>query len=140
MGGEPAMAVVERLERATAAHDLDGIVACFSDDYVNETPAHPSRGFAGPTQVRTNWGRILGAVPDLSVSVLRVAVDGDVVWTEWEMRGTRPDGAAHLMRGVIIFEIDTQEHRARAARFFLEPVDHEQLDADTAVREILAGP
>ena len=131
MGGEAAMAVVERLERATAAHDLDGIVACFSDDYVNETPAHPSRGFAGPTQVRTNWGRILGAVPDLSVSVLRGAVDGDVVWTEWEMRGTRPDGAAHLMRGVIIFGV--RDDLLCSARFYLEPVDDDGLDVNAAV-------
>ena len=27
-----------RLQAATNAHDVDAIVACFTDDYVNETP------------------------------------------------------------------------------------------------------
>jgi len=42
---------------------------------------------------------------DLQVDVVSAAVDGDRVWSEWEMRGSRPDGVAHLMRGVIVFEI-----------------------------------
>jgi len=125
------VAVIERLRAATSDHDLEGIVACFSDDYINETPAHPARGFAGPEQVRTNWARILGAVPDLSASVVRAAIDGDTVWTEWEMRGTRPDGSAHLMRGVIIFGV--REDLLCSARFYLEPVDEADVGVDEAV-------
>ena len=37
------------------------------------------------------------------------------------MGGTRPDGAGHLMRGVIIFGIEGEQ--AAWARFYLEPVD-----------------
>ena len=51
--------MIERLRRATDAHDVEAIVACFTDDYVNETPAHPARGFVGRDQVRANWSRIL---------------------------------------------------------------------------------
>ena len=132
--------LVTRLLDATNAHDLERLVDCFTEGYVNHTPAHPARGFTGRDQVRRNWARIFASVPDLAARVLATAPAADGIWTEGEMSGRRPDGTDHLMRGVIIFEIDTQEHRARAARFFLEPVDHEQLDADTAVREILAGP
>ena len=123
--------LIERLRHATSEHDLDGIVGCFSDHYTNETPTHPARGFVGREQVRTNWTRILGAVPDLTASVLRCAVDGDAVWTEWEMRGTRVDGAPHLMRGVIIFGVDDNE--LTWARFYLEPVDDGDADVNTAV-------
>ena len=42
-----AVAVLQRLLVALNAHDLDALVACFADDYVNETPAHPRRGFRG---------------------------------------------------------------------------------------------
>ena len=84
-------------------HDLDALVACFAPDYVNETPVHPDRGFVGNAQVRTNWEQIFRSVPDVHASVVRSAVADDAVWTEWEMRGTRPDGSPHLMRGVIIF-------------------------------------
>jgi len=41
------LGVIDRLVMATNAHDLDALLACFDDDYVNETPAHPLRGFRG---------------------------------------------------------------------------------------------
>lgn len=118
--GGPA-ALLDRLCRATNAHDLDAIVACFTSDYRNETPAHPERSFTGRDQVRRNWEMILSAVPDVSVEVSGVVVDGSTVWSEWEHRGTRPDGTPHLMRGVIIFGVD--DGLASWARFYLEPVE-----------------
>ena len=46
------------------------------------------------------------------------------MWSEWEMRGTRLDGEAHLMRGVMRFAV-ADDGRASAVRFYLEPVDPE---------------
>ncbi len=73
--GSPS-AMLDRLARATNAHDLDALVDCFAADYRNETPAHPSRSFTGRDQVRSNWTQIFTAVPDLRATVLRSAVDG----------------------------------------------------------------
>jgi len=114
---------LERLRQATNAHDLDALVACFAPGYRNETPAHPERGFAGREQVRTNWEQIFSVVPDIHAEVLRYAVDGASVWSEWEHRGTRPDGSAHVMRGVVIFGVE--EGLATWARFYLEPVQED---------------
>ena len=125
-------AVLRRLERATDEHDLDTLVDCFASDYVNETPAHPARGFRGREQVRENWRQILAGVPDLRARVLRSAVDGETVWSEWEMSGTRRDGAVHLTRGVIVFRI--ADERVVSARFYLEPVDTSGTDVNAAVR------
>jgi limonene-1,2-epoxide hydrolase len=116
-----AMDVVERLVEATNSHDLDALVACFATGYRNETPAHPARGFVGREQVAANWRQIFAAVPDVTATITASAADGDTMWSEWEMRGTRGDGSAHLMRGVIVFEIDGDE--IAAARFYLEVVD-----------------
>ncbi len=113
--------VVSRLLAATNDHDLDRLVDCFSEDYVNETPVHPDRGFRGNGQVRQNWGQIFQFVPDVTATVVASAVTGDEVWSEWEMRGTRPDGSPHLMRGVIIFGV--AEERIARARFYLEPAE-----------------
>jgi ketosteroid isomerase-like protein len=120
MATEPG-AVVERLRQATDDHDIEALVDCFAEAYRNETPAHPDRGFVGRDQVRTNWERIFAGVPDIRANVLRTVVDGDVVWSEWEMSGTRRDGESQLMRGVIIFGITGEQ--ASWARFYLEPVD-----------------
>lgn len=126
-----ATAVIARLCRATNDHDLDAIVAGFSADYRNETPAHPARGFTGREQVRRNWTQILAAVPDLTAEVLRCSVDGDTVWTEWEHRGTRRDGSPHHLRGVMIVGVvgDTIDW----TRFYLEPVDRDETTVDAAV-------
>ena len=62
--------VVDRLREATNGHDLDALVDCFTEDYRNDTPAHPQRSFGGRAQVRSNWEQIFAAVPDISASVL----------------------------------------------------------------------
>lgn len=126
------MVMVERLQRATNAHDIDALVACFAEEYENVTPVHPARGFRGRDQVRRNWEQIFANVSDLRAEILGHAVDGDTAWTEWEMRGTRPDGSAHLMRGVIVFGV--HDGVARSARFYLEPVDEATTTVDDAVR------
>jgi ketosteroid isomerase-like protein len=128
-----AAAIVQRLQRATNEHDLDALVACFAPDYRNETPAHPERGFSGREQVRANWTQIFAAIPDVACEVLRCAIDGDTVWSEWEHRGTRPDGTPHLMRGIVIFGV--ADGLAAWARFYLEPV---QADADTVDQAVRA--
>jgi ketosteroid isomerase-like protein len=128
--------VVERLVRATNDHDLEAIVECFAADYVNQTPAHPARGFTGPEQVRRNWAQILVGVPDITVTVLAVATSGETVWSEWEMGGTRRDGGSHLMRGVIIFR--TADALIREARFYVEPVDLDSATADEFVRSTVS--
>jgi ketosteroid isomerase-like protein len=117
--------------RATNAHDLEALVSCFTSDYRNETPVHPARGFQGRTQVRKNWEQIFAAVPDITAEVHWVA-EGETVWSEWEMRGSRRDGSRHLMRGVVIFGV--HQSQAAWARFYLEPVEDGGADIDRAVR------
>ena len=130
-GGGPA-ALARRLCKSTNEHDVAGLLACFAPGYRNETPAHPRRGFTGREQVRRNWEQIFAAILDLSAEILSTAVAGDTVWTEWEHRGTRPDGSRHLMRGVVIFGV--ADGLAEWARFYLEPVQDDGADADAAVR------
>ncbi|MDQ6791442.1 MAG: nuclear transport factor 2 family protein [Candidatus Dormibacteraeota bacterium] len=130
--------VIERLCQATNDHDLEALASCFALDFRNETPAHPARGFQGRAQVRKNWEQIFAAVPDLAAQV-RLIADGPVVWSEWEMQGTRLDGSRHLMRGVVIFGVE--KGQATWARFYLEPVEDGGGDVDEAVRRaVVVGP
>src|SRR5438270_12392709 len=128
---EQSLATVDRLVRATNQHDLEALTACFAEDYQNETPAHPARGFRGRSQVRRNWEQIFSFVPDIHTEIIRNAVDGETAWTEWDMRGTRRDGKPHRMRGVIVFGV--ADDVIRWARFYLEPVDERAATVDEAV-------
>ncbi len=129
----------DRLCQATNDHDIDALVNCFAPDYRNEAPAHPERGFTGREQVRHNWQTIFAGVPDVQANVLRQCTDGALLWSEWEMTGTRRDASAHLMRGAILFNVG-DDGRARWARFYLEPVQPDAGSVDEAVsRQVLGG-
>jgi ketosteroid isomerase-like protein len=128
----PGEALLERLAGAVNRHDLDALAGCFASGYRNETPAHPARGFTGRAQVRRNWEQIFTFVPDITARVRRCCRDGEVVWSEWEMTGTRRDGTAHQMAGVILFGI--RDGLFSWARFYLEPVQVGGA-ADEAVRQ-----
>lgn len=129
------LTLAARLRDAVNRHDLEAMIGCFAADFVNETPIHPARSFRGRDQVRKNWAQIFAAVPNLEADMIDGASQGDTVWTEWEMRGTRVDGARHLMRGVSIFKVVDDEFGS--VRFFLEPVEQGGGDVDAAVRSAL---
>lgn len=138
--GDPARlgtALLERLAAAVNRHDLDALACCFAPSYRNETPAHPARGFNGREQVRRNWEQIFTFVPDIAAQVLRSCADGDVVWSEWEMTGTRRDNSAHHMAGVIVFGV--RDGCFAWARFYLEPVQAGGGDVSEAVRRHVAA-
>jgi len=126
------LAVAGRLRDATNLHDLEALVGCFAPDFVNETPAHPARSFRGRDQVRKNWAQIFAAVPNLETEIMDSASSGDTVWTEWEMRGTRLDGAPRLMRGVSVFKV--VDDVFTSVRFYLEPVEQGGVGIDGAVQ------
>lgn len=131
-------AVVDRLVQAANRHDLEGLVSCFADDYVNETPVHPQRGFTGSDQVRTNWTQIFAGVPDIEAAVLRRAESDDHLWTEWELSGTRAeDGGPFLMRGVVLFGIRSDV--ISSARFYLEPAEEASGDVNAHTRRLVTG-
>jgi|SRR5215472_19328433 len=130
---EPGTALLERLAGAVNRHDLDMLVGCFAAGYRNETPAHPAQGFTGRDQVRRNWEQIFAFVPDITARMLRSCRDGDVAWSEWEMSGTRRDGTAHKVAGVVVFGVDGEEFTW--ARFYLEPVQVGGADVNEALRQ-----
>jgi ketosteroid isomerase-like protein len=137
----PGAALLDRLAAAVNSRDLDALAGCFAPGYRNETPAHPAQGFTGRGQVRRNWEQIFTFVPDITARVLRSCADGDIVWSEWAMTGTRRDGSVHQMAGVIVFGVG--DGCFTWARFYLEPVQGDGADVNEAVRRQIrpgAGP
>ena len=131
--GDPS-ALLDRLTAAQNAHDLEGMLACFHEDYRSEQPLFPSRTFQGIDQVRANWSALLGAIPDLHSEVLRSAVDGDVVFAEVHWTGTKADGTPLEERGVIV--MGTRDDRIAWGRLYVDEVAREGEDIDAVVRRM----
>lgn len=129
--------VLQRLEAAMNARDIDAFVDCFHDDYDSEQPNHPDRTFQGSEQVRANWSAVFTGVPDFSSRLVRGAADGDTCWGEWHWQGTQADGTPMEMAGVMICGI--RDERIGWARLYMEPVEQGGAGIEAAVREISGG-
>ena len=128
------LAVIERLTAAQNAHDLEGMLACFHEDYRSEQPLHPGRTFQGIDQVRANWSALLDAIPDFRADLLRSAVDGDTIFLEIHWTGTKADGTPLENRGVLIMGIT--DDRIAWGRLYVDEVQREGADIDAAVRRM----
>jgi ketosteroid isomerase-like protein len=131
--GHP-LAVIERVTAAQNAHDLEGMLACFHEDYRSEQPLFPGRTFQGADQVRKNWGSLLAAIPDFHSETISAAVDGDTVFFEVHWTGTKSDGTPLDERGVLIMGI--RDDRIAWGRLYVDSVEQESVDIDAAVRQI----
>ena len=127
-----ARQVLERLERAMADHDVDALVGCFAEDYRSEQPAHPGRAFEGQQRVRQNWSAMFAAIADFRARLLRSAIVGDVIWSEWHWTGTPRQGPPLDDIGVALFGV--REGRISWARLYIEPVEREGGDIEEQIR------
>jgi ketosteroid isomerase-like protein len=126
--------VVERLNAAMNAHDIDAFVDCFDEQYESEQPAHPDRAFQGRDQVRKNWSAIFEGVADFRSELIATGATGETEWSEWRWQGTQPDGSALDMAGVIVCGV--RDGRLRWARLYVEPVERGGAGIDAAVRRM----
>ena len=131
--GDPR-ALLDRLTAAQNRHDLEGMLACFHEDYRSEQPLFPARTFRGIAQVRANWSALLDAIPDLHADVLRSAVDGDTVFVEIHWTGTKADGTPLEERGVLIMGI--RDDRIAWARLYVDEVERDGAEIDAVVRRM----
>jgi ketosteroid isomerase-like protein len=113
--------VLERQRDALNAHDVDALADCFHEDLHSEDFVHPAQTFTGRDQVRRNWGLMFANVPDLQAELRGTAVEGDTVWGEWRIFGTRRDGQMLDLRGVVISKV--HDGRIVSSRRYLAPLD-----------------
>jgi ketosteroid isomerase-like protein len=129
--------VVQAVADAINARDVAALGECFAADYPSEQPAHPSRSFIGREQMVKNWSAILAGVPDITATIVRTTTAGSTAWAEWDWRGTKADGSPFAMRGVTIGGVDGDEFSW--VRFYMEPVDADAIDVETAVNQVVQG-
>jgi ketosteroid isomerase-like protein len=125
---------MDRLTAAQNAHDLEGMLALFDEDYRSEQPLFPARTFQGIAQVRANWSALLDGIPDFHVETLRSAADGDTVFVEVQWTGIKADGTPFEERGVLIMGV--RDGRIAWGRLYVDEVERESADIDAVVRRM----
>lgn len=101
---------VETLEQALAAfnrHDLDAIMAFFTEDATFDFPRCPDpwgNRFVGKAAVREGLAGRFAGIPDVSYSEDRHWVRGDRGVSEWSLTGTTTAGERLAVRGCDLWE------------------------------------
>jgi ketosteroid isomerase-like protein len=114
-------AIGSRLLDALNAHDVDAFASLLAEDYRSDHPLHPARAFTGRAQARENWSAMFRGVPDLQVEQVATVDEGERLWLELRIHGTRVDGGRLDLRGVIVSEI--RDGVIAAARLYVDEVE-----------------
>ena len=98
---------LEALLDAFNSHDVDAILAFFTDDCVFDAPRGPAPGghrLVGKEQVRKGFQARFDGIPDIVYGDARHFVHGDRGVSEWTIRGTQSTGEPIEVRGCDLFE------------------------------------
>ncbi len=100
------LAVIQEVTAAFDAHDLDAIMAHFTDDCVFLTPRGSDaygRRLVGKEAVRGGFADRFAGIPDVRYTDGSHFVAGDRGCSEWLLSGTTTDGEPVEVRGVDIW-------------------------------------
>ncbi len=94
--------ILRKIASAFDRHDLDAIMAHFTDEAVFETPRGPDpwgRRVAGKEGVRAAFADRFAGIPDVRYQRDEHFVDGDRGASAWTLSGTTVDGERLEIRG-----------------------------------------
>lgn len=102
MDHDQAIAMLQDITAAFDRHDLDGILAHFTDDALFEGPRGPDpcgHRFTGKDAIREAFAARFSGIPDVRYQADEHFVDGDRGASEWTLSGTTPAGERIEVRG-----------------------------------------
>ena len=102
-------------------HDLDAIMAAFSDDCVFESPRGPDpwgKRFAGKSEVRDGLAARFNGVPDVHYGDAEHFACGDRGVSEWTLTGTTTDGERLEVRGCDLWTFGADNKITRKDSFW----------------------
>jgi taurine dehydrogenase small subunit len=112
-------AKVELLRSVAAAfnrHDLDAIMAAFSDECVFESPRGPDpwgKRFVGKSAVREGLAARFNGIPDVHYGADDHFACGDRGVSEWTLTGTTIEGERIEVRGCDLWVFDAENKISR---------------------------
>jgi len=106
MTSEETRAVVDRFNDAFNRHDVDGIMACMTQDCVfeNTRPSPDGTRLVGQAAVRGYWEEFFARSPQARFDIEEVFVAADRCAVRWVYHWVR-DGKPGHVRGVDLFRV-----------------------------------
>jgi ketosteroid isomerase-like protein len=101
-------AMLEHFVACWNAHDLGGLMSCFTEDCVFWSSSGPTpRGgvFEGREAVAAASGALFKAFPDAAWTESRISLFGDRALWEWTFVGTAVGGGATRVLGVDVLDL-----------------------------------
>ena len=124
-GAQATTPALQGLLDAFNAHDLDAIMAFFTEDCVFDAPRGPAPGgrrMVGKEEVRKGFQARFDGIPDIVYEDDRHFACGDRAVSEWTIRGTQVTGEPIEVRGCDLFEL-APDGRIRRKDAFWKIVD-----------------
>lgn len=92
--------LLERIHTALNTRDLTNLLACLQVDYEQVYPAEKGKDTLGIEAARSAWEGIFHSSPHLQAELIRQAIDGNTIWTEWRFKGNGGDRVGVIIMGV----------------------------------------
>jgi limonene-1,2-epoxide hydrolase len=92
--------LLERIHTALNTRDITYLLACFQVDYEQVYPAEQGKDTLGVEAARSAWEGFFNSNPDLQAELIRQAIDGNTIWTEWRFRASSGERAGVIVLGV----------------------------------------
>jgi hypothetical protein len=96
--------LLERLHTALNTRDITNLMLCFQVDYEQIYPDGTSKDTTGLEPARQSWEDLFTTYPDFRADLLRQAIDGSTIWTEWRFTGGQ--SGSFNRAGVLIMGVE----------------------------------
>ena len=99
--------LLERFHTAINTRDLTNLVHLLQVDFEYFDLFRPENNSTGLEAARTRWDGLFNRYPNFQADLVRQAIEGNTIWTEWRWRGG-PSGNENGFKqvGVVIFGVE----------------------------------
>jgi hypothetical protein len=112
--------LLERMHTTLNTRDLTNLLHLLQVDYEQIYPTQPERDTTGLEPARESWERLFERYSDFRADLLRQAIEGNTIWSEWRFSGGERQENPLNMGGVIIFGVE--EGLIAWSRFYITDI------------------
>lgn len=104
---QATLAVIEHFNQVFGAHDVDAVMAAFTDDCVfeNTSPSPDGERYEGQAAVRGFWESFFKSSPHAAFEAEDVFAAGDRCTVRWRYQWTDANHITGHVRGVDVFRV-----------------------------------